>query len=69
MIKTDNWIQDSGLDISMIMQVHDELVFEVKKADVGKAKKQIELNMTSVAELEVPLQVDIGEGSNLDEAH
>ena len=69
MIKTDQWIQDSKIDMKMIMQVHDELVFEIKESLVDKAIKHIENCMNSVAELKVPLQVDVGIGKNWDEAH
>ena len=69
MIKTDQWIQESSLDIKMIMQVHDELVFEIKTSQVDEATKHIEYCMNSVAELKVPLQVDVGIGLNWDEAH
>ncbi|MGD8567542.1 MAG: DNA polymerase I [Gammaproteobacteria bacterium] len=69
MIKTDQWIRDSKLDIKMVMQVHDELVFEIKQAHVDKAIKHIENCMNSVADLKVPLQVDVGIGKNWDEAH
>jgi DNA polymerase-1 len=69
MIETDRWIQSSDCDIKMIMQVHDELVFEVKKADLEQCKTHIEKAMTSVACLKVPLQVDVGVGDNWDEAH
>ena len=69
MIKTDRWIQTSGCDIKMVMQVHDELVFEVGEEDLEQCKTHIERSMTGVAELKVPLQVDVGVGSNWDEAH
>ncbi|WP_455366029.1 DNA polymerase I [Kaarinaea lacus] len=69
MIKTDQWISESKLDIKMIMQVHDELVFEVKESLVSKASKEIARCMESVADLNVPLQVDVGVGANWDEAH
>jgi DNA polymerase-1 len=69
MIKTDQWIQDSKLDVKMIMQVHDELVFEIRESQVDKAIKHIEQCMDSVADLKVPLQVDVGVGNNWDEAH
>ena len=69
MIKTDDWIQQGKLDIKMIMQVHDELVFEVAQDDVEQATTNIESGMTSVAKLNVPLQVDVGVGMNWDEAH
>ena len=53
----------------MIMQVHDELVFEVAEKEVAAAKEQIRRCMIEVAQLAVPLVVDIGIGANWDEAH
>jgi DNA polymerase-1 len=67
MIKTDRWIQESKLDIKMIMQVHDELVFEIKESLIDKATREITHCMESVADLKAPLQVDIGVGQNWDE--
>lgn len=69
MIKTDSWIRKSDLDVRMIMQVHDELVFEVKSKDVKEALSEISRCMESVANLKVPLKVDAGSGDNWDEAH
>ncbi len=69
MIKTDLWIRDSKVDARMIMQVHDELVFEVKESLVDDTIKQIKRCMESVADLKIPLQVDVGVGANWDEAH
>jgi DNA polymerase-1 len=69
MLRIDAWIQTSGLDIKMLMQVHDELVFEVAQDSVEEAKIHILEAMTQVAELKVPLLVDIGIGNNWDEAH
>jgi DNA polymerase-1 len=51
------------------MQVHDELVFEVPVAVVPSVTGEIRARMESAAELSVPLVVDIGSGSNWDEAH
>jgi DNA polymerase-1 len=53
----------------MIMQVHDELVFEVEKDFVKQAEAQIRESMESAAALKVPLLVDVGVGDNWDEAH
>ena len=53
----------------MIMQVHDELVFEVAEAQVEHCAGTIRAIMCSAADLDVPLIVDIGIGSNWDEAH
>ncbi len=69
MIVVDNWIESAGLDIKLIMQVHDELVFEIRDEHIEAAKIEINRLMTGAAELKVPLVVDIGIGSNWDEAH
>jgi len=69
MLAVDRWIHDSGLPMTMIMQVHDELVFEVRADSLEKAKAGIQKHMTGVAQLAVPLLVDIGVGENWDEAH
>ena len=69
MIEVDQWIEKSGLDVTLIMQVHDELVFEVHKDLVDEVKPEIDGLMTQVAKLQVPLVVDIGTGKNWDEAH
>ncbi len=53
----------------MIMQVHDELVFEVAKDQIETARGPIERHMAEAASLKVPLVVDIGVGTNWDEAH
>ena len=53
----------------MIMQVHDELVFEIKAEVVESAVETIKTLMCGVAELTVPLIVDVGLGDNWDEAH
>jgi DNA polymerase-1 len=53
----------------MIMQVHDELVFEVAEADLQATRDTIRHCMTTVATLAVPLVVDIGAGDNWDQAH
>ena len=69
MVSLDKVIEKEQLPISMIMQVHDELVFEVKDDALDDAGKIIRDNMVSAAELSVPLEVDIGIGDNWDEAH
>ncbi len=53
----------------MIMQVHDELVFEVAEDQVDPARARIEAMMAGAAELSVPLVVEAGVGPNWDEAH
>lgn len=69
MIAVDGWIETAGLDIKLIMQVHDELVFEIRDGHIEAAQAEIDRLMVGVAELKVPLVVDIGTGSNWDEAH
>jgi DNA polymerase-1 len=69
MIAVDRWIGEAGLEIALIMQVHDELVFEVKADRIEEAVRRIDQLMTGVASLKVPLVVDIGSGKNWDEAH
>ena len=69
MIRVHDWIGGGECDLRMIMQVHDELVFEVAEADIEKAVAAIRPRMEGAAELAVPLVVDIGTGVNWDEAH
>jgi DNA polymerase-1 len=69
MIATDQWLEKEQADAKMIMQVHDELVFEIAEAKLSDYTDTIRLLMSSAAELTVPLIVDIGVGNNWDEAH
>ncbi len=69
MIATDHWIQSEKPPVRMIMQVHDELVFEIAADAIEAAGARIRSAMESAAELAVPLVVDIGVGENWDEAH
>ena len=70
MIEVDAWIEkESSIKGKMIMQVHDELVFEVPDNEVETFKKMIPNLMEKVASLSVPLIVDIGEGHNWEQAH
>jgi DNA polymerase-1 len=69
MININHWLQKSDLDVKMIMQVHDELVFEVAEHDVKKATDHIREYMCDGVKLVVPVVVDIGVGHNWDEAH
>jgi DNA polymerase-1 len=69
MIAVDAWLQTLGDSARMIMQVHDELVFEVKDTDVTTIKAGVRERMAGAAELAVPLVVDVGVGENWDEAH
>jgi DNA polymerase-1 len=69
MLAVDDWIQQEAPEIKMIMQVHDELVFEIPEKMVEKAEPRIRELMAGVADLAVPLVVDVGTGKNWDEAH
>ena len=69
MINLDKEIQTGKFDMRMIMQVHDELIFEIKESQVDDAIKLIIEKMENAAELSVPLVVDVGIGINWDEAH
>ncbi len=69
MINTQQWLEDSQSTSKMIMQVHDELVFEVPEQQVESFSNKIREIMCSAAKLDVPLIVDIGVGNNWDEAH
>ena len=68
MIKLDELIRHDP-DIEMIMQVHDELVFEVQSEKVEFFREQIKQHMEAAAELVVPLTVEVGVGQNWDKAH
>jgi DNA polymerase-1 len=69
MIAVDGWIQEQEDRVRLIMQVHDELVFEVADPAVDQARAHITDLMCQVAELSVPLRVETGVGLNWDEAH
>jgi DNA polymerase-1 len=69
MISVHQWLQDDRPGARMIMQVHDELVFEVEKDEVDGVKARVTELMNAAATLSVPLKVDIGVGRNWDEAH
>jgi len=69
MIAAHDWLLRDRPDGRMIMQVHDELVFEVAPREIEAFKSQVRNIMCAAAELSVPLKVDIGVGKNWDEAH
>ncbi len=70
MIAVDNWIcNECPADVHMIMQVHDELVFEVRESYLENANLMIHKLMESSMELAIPLKVEVGVGNNWDEAH
>jgi DNA polymerase-1 len=69
MIAVDRWLHLENPDAKMIMQVHDELIFEIAQDHVDVCAAKIRSIMCAAVELEVPLIVDIGIGNNWDEAH
>jgi len=69
MIAVQHWLDTSKAPARMIMQVHDELVFEVAEKSVDEVQTEIVALMSAAADLSVPLKVDAGFGSNWDEAH
>ena len=69
MIAVDAWLEKEKPRVKMIMQVHDELVFEVHKDDLDAVSKKIHELMESSMTLDVPLLVEVGSGENWDQAH
>ncbi|PJK14710.1 DNA polymerase I [Lysobacteraceae bacterium NML07-0707] len=69
MIAIDTWLQAQANRARMIMQVHDELVFEVENDFLPELTTEVSRRMSAAAELRVPLVVDCGSGQNWDEAH
>ncbi|KRG48596.1 DNA polymerase I [Stenotrophomonas beteli] len=69
MVDVDQWLRDSGAPARMILQVHDELVFETESSFVDDLRLQVVERMSQAAQLRVPLVVDTGVGNNWDEAH
>jgi len=69
MLAVDRWLRESAFPARMIMQVHDELVFEVAEEALATAEERIRALMIAAADLRTPLEVDVGTGANWDEAH
>ena len=69
MLAVDGWLTGSTIDARMIMQVHDELVFEVEAGAVDELCETVGKLMSEVGLLDVPLLVEAGTGDNWDEAH
>jgi DNA polymerase-1 len=69
MIAVQEWIEREHLQTKLIMQVHDELVLEVPDGELDAVKQTLPRLMSGVAELSVPLLVDVGVGLNWDKAH
>ena len=69
MLAVDRWIREVDLDVRLIMQVHDELVFETAADASEESQQAITSMMSAAAQLSVPLVVEVGAGANWDEAH
>ncbi len=69
MLSVDEWIKSAGRGVVMIMQVHDELVFEVPAVQTDTAVREIRSRMEQAATLSVPLLVEVGIGASWDQAH
>jgi DNA polymerase-1 len=69
MVKVQQVLDAQHKGTRMIMQVHDELVFEVPEAEVEWLKSEVPRLMAGVAELKVPLLAEVGVGANWDQAH
>ena len=69
MIGVHRWLIDSRLRARLIMQVHDELVLEVPNAEIDSVKNELPRLMSGVAQLAVPLMVEVGSGPNWERAH
>lgn len=69
MIAVDAWLEKEQPRVKLIMQVHDELVFEVHKDDVATVSEKIHELMENSMKLDVPLLVEVGSGENWDQAH
>ncbi|MDO8342659.1 MAG: DNA polymerase, partial [Cellvibrio sp.] len=69
MIKVQHWLETENLHSRLIMQVHDELVLEVPEDELQLVKEMLPKLMCHVADLQVPLLVELGAGKNWDVAH
>jgi DNA polymerase-1 len=69
MVAVQGWIESTGLGTRLIMQVHDELVFEVPQDELAQLRLELPGLMAGVATLAVPLVVEVGSGPNWEKAH
>jgi DNA polymerase-1 len=69
MVAVQRWLEERRMQSALIMQVHDELVFEVPSHELDVIQAELPGLMTGVGKLDVPLVVDIGVGDNWDQAH
>ncbi|NEN76220.1 DNA polymerase I [Pelistega sp. NLN82] len=69
MVAVQHWLREQKLASRMIMQVHDELVLEVKNEEADRVREYLPRLMSEVAQLAVPLEAEVGEGDNWEQAH
>ena len=69
MIAVQDWLDAEAMASKLIMQVHDELVLEVPQGELARVRETLPRLMAGVAEMKVPLLVDLGAGHNWQEAH
>ena len=69
MIAVCDWLRQERLATKLVLQVHDELVFEVPQDELAHVKATLPSRMTGIAALSVPLVVDVGAGPNWERAH
>jgi DNA polymerase-1 len=69
MTRVQEWLERETLETKLIMQVHDELVLEVPDRELPRVREALPGIMSGVAELAVPLVVEMGVGPNWDKAH
>ncbi|MBF1163899.1 MAG: hypothetical protein HXL68_02555, partial [Dechloromonas agitata] len=69
MVAVQNWLEKSGLTSKLVLQVHDELLLEVPDSELMDVRTHLPKLMTQVAELNVPLVVEVGIGANWEAAH
>ncbi|MDK2778147.1 MAG: DNA polymerase I [Pseudomonadota bacterium] len=69
MVRVYNWLPQSGFDARLLMQVHDELIVEVREDQAGDFAAELKKQMEAAAELNVPLVVEAGIGDNWEQAH
>ena len=69
MINVHNWMKKEKLKSKMIMQVHDELVFDVHKSEIDLLTTKVDEFMKTAIQLEVPMEIGLGRGNNWLEAH
>ena len=69
MINIQDWLETEKLNTKMVLQVHDELLFDVPQNEVDLISKKVKEMMENAVSLEVPLEVELGLGQNWLEAH